>query len=258
MAKSAYKYDKHGMYYTIGIVQKIKGKEYAPVNSIDVAPENKPGYYYMLNAQKDGWEEKKIPTTCEELIGLQIYHQDLSPYANMLRERMNSITHGSSEYKMTSQGEGENEIRFVEKIPEPTFEELKAQKTQELASKAASFEQNLNKEMYFTSSLGFKVNGDRRTRSNLEDLITYFDAQASGDPKTISYRDYDNNTQNLTKAQLQILLAEHIQNGNELYQQKWAMEAELAAIDNKEDLENFQIEFVMHDYTATPTNYTVE
>ena len=255
MAKSAYKYDKHGMYYTVGIVQTIKGKEYAPVNSIDVAPANKPGYYYMVNTNKDGWVEKKIPTTCEELIGLQIYHQDLSPYANMLRERMNSLTQNSLEYRLTSQGEGENEIRFVEKIPEPTFEELKARKTQELASKAASFENNLNKEMYFVSSLGFKVNGDRRTRSNLEDLITYFDAQATGDPKTISYRDYDNNTQNLTKEQLQILLAEHIQNGNELYQQKWTMEAQLEAITTQEELDAFEIVFVMKDYTVEPSTY---
>ena len=255
MTTTAYKYDSHGMYYTTGITQKIKGVEYPPVNSIAVAPALKDGYYYIINETKDGWIEKKVPATCEEMLGITIKHQDLSPYANLMRERMNSLTQGSSEYRVTEQGEGEEETRFVEKIPEPTFEELKAQKTQELASKAASFEQNLNKEMYFTSSLGFKVNGDRRTRSNLEDLITYFDAQATGEPKTVAYRDYDNVDRLVTKAQLQVMLAEHIQNGNELYQQKWAMEAELEAITAQEELDNFEIVFVMKDYTSEPSTY---
>ncbi|WP_281757215.1 DUF4376 domain-containing protein [Succinatimonas hippei] len=255
MATTAYKYDSHGMYYTTGITQKIKGVEYPPVNSIAVAPALKDGYYYMINENKDGWIEKKVPETCEEMIGITIKHQDLSPYANLMRERMNSLTQGSSEYRVTAQGEGENEIRFVEKIPKPTFEEQKTQKAQELASKAASFEQNLNKDMYFVSSLGFKVNGDRRTRSNIEDLITYFDVQATGEPKSVAYRDYDNVERLVTKEQLQIMLAELVECGNSLYQQKWSMEAELEAITTQEELDNFEIVFVMKDYTAEPSTY---
>ena len=253
MATTAYKYDTHGMYYTTGIIQKIKGIEYPPVNSITVAPALKDGYYYMVNEAKDGWMEKKVPATCEEMLGITIKHQDLSPYANLMRERMNTLTQGSSEYKVTAQGDGEDEIRFVEKIPEPTFEEQKAQKAQELASKAASFENNLNKEMYFTSSLGFRVNGDRRTRSNIEDLITFFDAQAVNG--TVTYRDYDNIDRQVTKEKLQIMLAEHIQNGNNLYQQKWNMEAELEAITTQEELDAFEINFVMKDYTEEPSTY---
>ena len=255
MATTAYKYDAHGMYYTTGIIQKIKGKEYPPVNSIAVAPALKDGYYYMINEAKDGWIEKKVPETCEDMLGITIKHQDLSPYANLMRERMNTLTQGPSEYKVTAQGDGEDEIRFVEKIPEPTFEEQKAQKAQELASKAASFENNLNKDMYFTSSLGFRVNGDRRTRSNIEDLITFFDAQATGEPKTVAYRDYDNVERLVTKEQLQVMLAELIENGNQLYVQKWSQEAELEAITTQEELDNFEIVFVMKDYTEEPSTY---
>lgn len=249
MATTAYKYDAHGMYYTTGITQKIKGKEYPPVNSITVAPALKDGYYYMINEAKDGWIEKKVPATCEEMLGITIKHQDLSPYANLMRERMNTLTQGSSEYKVTAQGEGEAEIRFVEKIPEPTFEELKAQKAQELASKAASFENNLNKEMYFTSSLGFRVNGDRRTKSNIQDLIASFDIMATGEPKTVAYRDYDNVERLVTKSQLEIMYQEIVSAGLSLYQEKWRLEQELEQITTIEDLENFEIEFKMADFS---------
>ena len=249
MATTAYKYDAHGMYYTTGITQKIKGKEYPPVNSITVAPALKDGYYYMINEAKDGWIEKKVPATCEEMLGITIKHQDLSPYANLMRERMNTLTQGSSEYKVTAQGEGEAEIRFVEKIPEPTFEEQKAQKAQELASKSASFENNLNKEMYFTSSLGFKVNGDRRTKSNIQDLIASFDIMATGEPKTVAYRDYDNIERLVTKSQLEIMYQEIVSAGLSLYQEKWRLEQELEQITTIEDLENFEIEFKMADFS---------
>ena len=249
MATTAYKYDTHGMYYTTGIIQKIKGIEYPPVNSITVAPALKDGYYYMVNEAKDGWIEKKVPATCEEMLGITIKHQDLSPYANLMRERMNTLTQGSSEYKVTAQGDGEDEIRFVEKIPEPTFEEQKAQKAQELASKAASFENNLNKDMYFTSSLGFRVNGDRRTKSNIQDLIASFDVMATGEPKTVAYRDYDNIDRQVTKSQLEIMYQEIVSAGLSLYQEKWRLEQELEQITTIEELENFEIEFKMADFS---------
>lgn len=257
MVTTAYKYDAHGMYYTTGITQKIKGVEYPPVNSITVAPALKDGYYYMINEAKDGWIEKKVPATCEEMLGITIKHQDLSPYANLMRERMNTLTQGSSDYKVTAQGEGEAEIRFVEKIPEPTFEEQKAQKAQELASKAASFENNLNKEMYFTSSLGFKVNGDRRTKSNIQDLIASFDIISTGNPKTVAYRDYDNVERLVTKSQLEIMYQEIVSAGLSLYQEKWRLEQELEAITTQEELDAFEIKFEMLDYTEAPSTYAV-
>lgn len=253
MTKTAYKYDDHGMFFTTGITQTINGKDFAPVHSLPIAPALKDGCYYMVNETKDGWVEHKIPATCNDLIGLTIKHQDLSPYANMIRERMNTLTASDSNYRVQSQGEGADEIRFVEKIPEPTFEELKAQKEQELSSKAASFENNLNKDMYFTSSLGFKVNGDRRTRSNIEDLITFFDAQAIDG--TVTYRDYENIDRKVTKEQLQIMLAELIENCNNLYAIKWRLQAELAQVTTKEQLDKFVIEFPMMDFTVNATSY---
>lgn len=118
-----------------------------------------------------------------------------------------------------------------------------------LEAKSSAFENNLNKDMYFTSSLGFRCNGDRRTKDNLQDLITFFDYQ-SQDGK-IQYRDFDNIERELTKEQVQTLLGEHVANSQNLYQQKWAYEQQINTCETLDQLHEIKIEFVMKDYTQS-------
>lgn len=126
-----------------------------------------------------------------------------------------------------------------------TVDELRERMLAELEASSASFEENLNKSMYFTSSLGFKVNGDRRTRSNIEDLISML----PNDTTTVSYRDFNNEDQKLNRVQLQTILKEHLQNGLDLYQQKWQKQAELQAAKSKEKLKTVNLEFTFKDYS---------
>lgn len=109
----------------------------------------------------------------------------------------------------------------------------------------AAFESNLNKDMFFTSSLGFKVNGDRRTKDNLQDLINY-------GAETIQYRDYDNINRTLNKSQLNILLMEHIANGNNLYKQKWDLQNQVSIAETFTQLSYINLTFTMADYTSSP------
>ena len=124
---------------------------------------------------------------------------------------------------------------------------VKAELLAYVDKQTAKFEDNLNKEMYFTSSLGFKVNGDRRTKDNLQDLITFFDLQAK--EGKISYRDYDNQDQALTKEQLQTLLTEHVTNGQMLYTIKWQLQSKINAAESLDDLHNITIAFPMCDFS---------
>lgn len=117
----------------------------------------------------------------------------------------------------------------------------------EVDKQTAKFEDNLNKDMYFTSSLGFKVNGDRRTKDNLQDLITFFDLQAV--EGKIQYRDYDNQDQSLTKEQLQTLLTEHVVNGQSLYNKKWQLQSEIKAAQDFDSLNKIKIAFPMNDFS---------
>lgn len=129
--------------------------------------------------------------------------------------------------------------------PPATLEEAQELKLEELSQVTAKFEDNLNKDMYFTSSLGFRVNGDRRTRSNIEDLIQFSPAFP------VQYRDYDNRVQEVTQEQLQTMLAEHITNGNNLYNQKWNFEAQIDACKSKEEVEAIKIKFEMMDFSKS-------
>lgn len=128
------------------------------------------------------------------------------------------------------------------------LENAKSSLLQYIDTQTAKFEDNLNKEMYFTSSLGFKVNGDRRTKDNLQDLITFFDLQAK--KGKIQYRDYDNQDQALTKEQLQTLLTEHVTNGQMLYTIKWQLQSKVKAATSLDDLHSITIAFPMTDFSV--------
>ena len=130
------------------------------------------------------------------------------------------------------------------KEPEKTFDELKVEKLAELSTKALAFEENVNKDMSFVSSVGgYHINGDRRTRSNLEDLITYSTTDI------IQFRDYDNTMREVAKDQLKVILKEHVINGQNLYYQKWAYEEQIKACTTIEELNAIGLNFVMKDFS---------
>ena len=141
------------------------------------------------------------------------------------------------------------------------LDRAKALKLYELAQKTQSFEDNLNKSMYFISSVFVEkevqkddettetvkerliINGDRRTRSNLEDLITYSTAG------TIQFRDYDNTMCEVTKDQLKVMLKEHVINSQNLYYQKWAYEEQIEQAKTVDDLNKIVFKFEMKDFS---------
>ena len=133
------------------------------------------------------------------------------------------------------------------KCPHYTDEEklvnAKTAKVKELVALTDKFEENKNNDMFFTSSLGFRVNGDRRTRSNIEDLIQ-FSAEFP-----VDYRDYDNKIEKVSKEDLEVMLAEHIENGHNLYAQKWEYEQKIAAAKTVEEVEAIEFNFEMMDFT---------
>lgn len=129
-------------------------------------------------------------------------------------------------------------------VPLATLIEEKLKELKEITNQ---FENTLNKDMYFISSLGFKCDGDRRTKDNLQDLITFFDLQAVNG--VILYRDYDNIEHPLTKEAVQILLLEHIANGRSLYNQKWAYQEQINTCESTEQLQALKFNFTMGDFT---------
>lgn len=136
-----------------------------------------------------------------------------------------------------------NKFVFADEHTDELLTEAKEKKLAELSKVTALFEDNLNKDMYFTSSLGFRVNGDRRTRSNIEDLIAFTQEFP------VAYRDYDNLTRNVTENDLRTMLVEHITNGNNLYQTKWQLESQIQECTTLEEVNDIEIKFEMMDFS---------
>ena len=127
--------------------------------------------------------------------------------------------------------------------PEKTLEELKSEKLSELTSITSHFDNQLvNNEMVIKSSLGFSINADLRSQNNLRGLI------AIG-IEPVNFVTADNSVKSLTLEQLNVLLSECAQNGQNLYLQKWAYKAQIENVQTKEELEAIEFKFTMKDFS---------
>ena len=239
--KTVYRHDSEGYYIGTSLAQYVGDDLLLPSDCVEAQPTIKTGYWSKWSGSK--WANEKIPTTCAEAIENNLTCISNSPNTHDLEVRAileRLVATDSEHYKTVV---SDSFVMSIEAIPEKTLEEVKAKKLEELAQVTALFENNLNKDMYFTSSLGFRVNGDRRTRSNIEDLIAFTQTFP------VAYRDYDNVIRNVTENDLRTMLVEHITNGNNLYQTKWQFESQINACTSIEEVEAIKIKFEMMDFS---------
>lgn len=128
----------------------------------------------------------------------------------------------------------------IKKPKEPTLEELREKKLNELSSQTSQFEQTENKNMFFTSSLGFRVNADPKAKRNIDTLIEL---------QVQTFRDYDNVIHNnITTQDLETIKREISLNAVNLYNQKWTIEAEINSLETIEAVKNYEIKFKMLNF----------
>ena len=125
--------------------------------------------------------------------------------------------------------------------PVKTLEEIKQELLQKISFESDKFENNKCDSMFITSSLGFRVNADRRSLQNVENLIRI-------GQETI-FKDYDNQFRSVTVQDLETLALEISINGSNLYNQKFRMQNFILNAETAEDLENFEVQFTMMDFT---------
>lgn len=168
---------------------------------------------------------------------------ELTPYVPTSSEQAELLNEYTSWCTQFNQPQNETLVNILSSV-----DYWKEVKQTEIKNASAKFEDNLNKQMYFTSSLGFRCNGDRRTATNIAGLIAAYDLPPNNGA-LVTYRDYDNKEHSLNKEQLQTLYLEHLANGNMLYQQKWAMEAQVDAADSLDTLNALDLTFKMQDFS---------
>ena len=126
--------------------------------------------------------------------------------------------------------------------PVVDIEDVRNAKLFEISRIADSFEQSKCEGMYIDSSLGFRINADRRSQQNIEGLI-----KVLGDNKTM-FKLYDNEFRELDINDLNILIVECIQNGLNLYSQKFALQTQVMSLETIEEIENFEVKFEMSNF----------
>ena len=85
---------------------------------------------------------------------------------------------------------------------------------------------------HIKSSLGFTVDANQTANENVNGLLITI-----GDNETVQFCDYNNQFHALTKADLETLQTEIIQNAQNLYQQKWVYRTQIEAATDNEGLD---------------------
>ena len=129
-----------------------------------------------------------------------------------------------------------------------TLTELKGFKKQQVENATEGFDsKRKDPSMFFKSSLGFNVDGDARSRDNLDGL------KAIG-IEPVTFRDHDNIDHSLTLANLELLIKEANMNGAMLYQQKWKLQAAIDGAKSVKALKAIDIKFTMADFSKKEEN----
>lgn len=133
-------------------------------------------------------------------------------------------------------------------VPEPSLEEVKSFKLQELER---AFLQWYEKDAVVTSSLGFVADSDVRAVTDVSGLIAVAEASPEESRTTVEFMDHENVPHMLTFEQLKTLHLEILQNGQSAYQQKWSLRTQIEEAQDAGAVESVEIKFNAEDFSAT-------
>lgn len=238
--KNVYRFDSEGYYIGISLAQYDGQDLLLPPDCTETKPALKAGNWYKWTGKS--WLAVKIPTTCADAIDQNLTCISNDPGLHNLQVKAVIETLVANESENYRTVVSSDFVMGVEALPERTFAELKEEKLTDLTAAGHQFDNQLvNENMIINSALGFKANADLRSQNNINGLIA-----ANKEP--VAYVDSQNAIHSLTLAQLNTLLAECIENGQYLYQQKWGYRAKINACTTKEELEAITFEFKMKDF----------
>lgn len=232
-----------------GKAQKVGDDILMPDNAVQVAPESGKlaANFAKWNDEAKKWEYEAKPTTAADFVGVQVSHKSQSAHDIELRQLLQALVNAdSAHFKVIRGSEDEGLWWGVEKIPEQTLEEVRAQKLSQLDS---SFKAWYQDGATVTTSLGFVADSDSRAMMDVSGLVTTLEAQPAESRATVAFMDANNQTHLLDLEQLKTVQVEIIQNGQSAYQQKWALRTAIETAQSKEELEAIQIKFAAEDFS---------
>ena len=133
-------------------------------------------------------------------------------------------------------------FKKVSKCPTVFIDEWREKRKAELDLISERLSQYKCKDMYLTSSLGFKIDADISSQKNLEGLIRI------GQP-TDKFKDYDNNYHTVTVEDLNVMLTECAINGATLYATRFTYCDALKDSSSLDEIMEMTFDFPMSDFS---------
>lgn len=155
--KTVYSYDEDGFFADTHIAQinpKNPKQWLMPARVTTVKPALTPKFFYKIKDQTSvdsGWDAVPYPASAADFVGVQIPHQSRTMHHNILRALLTSFVQADPEHYRevaVNDDDGNKIATTVEKIPEPTPEEIKERKAAEVR---AQRDYLLNKTDYLVS-----------------------------------------------------------------------------------------------------------
>lgn len=247
-APIVYKFDEDGYFIRAKYAQEspsVKGKFLIPKRSTQIKPEIPEGYVARWNDEV--WEYEKLPTSAADFIGKRISHKSQTEHSRLMRKLLQDFVKADSEnYRVVRGSQEEGLYWSVEKIPEKTIDEVRAEKLSELDSAFMSWYED---KATVATSLGFVADSDARAMMDVTGLVTTLEAQPVQSRSSVAFMDANNQTHLLSLEQLKTVQVEIIQNGQSAYQQKWALRTAIETAQTKEELEAIEITFTAEDFS---------
>lgn len=239
--KTVYRHDSEGYYIGTSLAQYDGQDLLLPPDCTETKPALKDENWYKWTGKS--WSAVKIPTTCADAIARNLTCISNGSGVHNLQVKAVIEALVATENESYRVVVSSDLVMSIEALPEKTLDELKEKKLDELTAAGHQFDNQLvNENMIINSALGFKANADLRSQNNINGLIA-----AGQEP--VAYVDSQNAVHTLSLAQLNTLLTECIENGQYLYQQKWAYRAQINACTTKEELAAITFEFTMKDFS---------
>jgi hypothetical protein len=169
-----------------------------PPRSVDIAPAERDGFFSKWNSENSSWDFVKKPESLDDLAGLDISHTDMSSHGHELREIMRNLQAADTDRLYSVVLDDNTKQWIVEKLPEPTEEELAAKALQEAKSERASAVSKIVVEVD-----GMEFDGDEDAQTRMGRTISA--AVALGEDLTTTTRIWvlaDNTVAAVTVAQL--------------------------------------------------------
>ncbi|WP_370826891.1 tail fiber assembly protein [Parasutterella excrementihominis] len=190
--KTVYSYDEDGFFADTHIAQinpKNPKQWLMPARVTTVKPALTPKFFYKIKDETkvdSGWNAIPYPASAADFVGVQIPHQSRTMHHNILRALLTSFVQADPEHYRevaVNDKDGNKVATTVEKIPEPTPEELKERKAAEVR---AQRDYLLNKTDYLVSG-DYPISAEdlakiKAYRQELRDL-----PEQEGFPETVEW-----------------------------------------------------------------------